>query len=75
MDLLVGEDGDDIEEGILHMAAEDVARHKLRGGHVLQGSLGEDLPGHLGLRQLIEEAVLHIGIDLKGVAQAHLLLG
>ncbi len=45
------------------------------GGIYFSGSLGEDLPGHLGLRQLIEEAVLQHRIDLKGVAQTHLLLG
>ena len=40
--------------------------------HLLQGGLREDLPGHLGLGQLVEEAVFYGGVDLKGVAQTHL---
>ena len=57
------------------MTPKDVARHELGGRHVLQGGLGEDLPGHLGLSELVEEAVLPRGVDLEGVAQALLLLG
>ena len=75
VDLLTGQDSHHVEQGVLHLAAEDIAGHELRGGHVLQGRLGEDLAGHLGLRQLIQEAVLHIGVDLEGVAQTLLLLG
>ena len=56
------------------MTAEDVAGHELGGRHVLQGRVGEDLAGHLCLRQLIQEGVLHGGIHLEGVAQTHLLL-
>ena len=75
VDLLAGEDGDHVEQGVLHVAPEDVARHELGGRHVLEGRLGEDLPGHLGLSELVEEAVLPGGVDLEGVAQALLLLG
>ena len=33
VDLLVGEDGDHVEQRVLDMAPEDVARHELGGGH------------------------------------------
>ena len=75
VDFLAGEDGHHVEQGVLHMAAEHVAGHELGGRHVLQGGVGENLTGHLGLSELIEEAVFHVGVNLKGVAQAHLILG
>ena len=54
------------------MAAEDVAGHELRGRHVLQGSVGEDLSCHLRLGQLQQEAVFGHGIHFECVAQTHL---
>lgn len=48
--------------------------HELRRRHVLQRGVGEDLTGHLRLRQLIEERILDGGIHLEGVAETHLLL-
>ena len=71
---LVGEDGHHVEQGILDVTAENVAGHELRGGHVLQRGVGEDLAGHLRLGQLVEEGVLHGGVHFEGVAQTHLLL-
>ena len=75
VDLLARQDGDHVEEGVLDVAPEDVARHELGGGHIFERRPGEDLPGHLGLGQLVEKAVLPGGVDLEGVAKAHLLLG
>ena len=72
--LLVGQDGHHVEQGVLNVTAEDVAGHELRGRHILQRRIGEDLAGHLGLRQLVQERILHGGIHLERVAQTHLLL-
>ena len=55
------------------MATEDVAGHELRGRHILQRGLGEDLTGHLCLCQFVQEGIFHSGVHFKGVAQAHLL--
>ena len=44
------QDGHHVEQGVLNVTAEDVAGHELRGRHILQGRVGEDLAGHLGLR-------------------------
>ena len=63
-----------VEEGILDVAAEDVAGHELCRRHVLQRSLGENLAGHLGLCQFQQETVLEHRVHLEGVSESHLLL-
>ncbi len=51
VELLSGEDRDHVEECVLNMPAENIARHELGGGHVFKRCIGEDLPCHLRLRK------------------------
>ena len=74
LQLLVRQNADHVKQRVLNVAAENIAGHELRGGHILQRGLGEDLPGHLRLGQLIQEGVLHAGVHLECMAQTHLLL-
>ncbi|OQB23784.1 MAG: hypothetical protein BWY11_01618 [Firmicutes bacterium ADurb.Bin182] len=64
-----------VEQSILDMAPEYVARHKLGRRHVFKGRFREYLPRHLGLRKLHQKAVLYVRGYLKRVAKAHLFLG
>ena len=61
-----------IEQRIDEVPFEDVAGHVFGGRHVLQRCVREDLARELRLRDLIEEAVLEVGIDFVCVAQADL---
>ena len=70
---MVRPDADDVEQRVLDVATEDVARHELGGRHVFQRRVGEDLAGHLCLREFHEEAVFEHRVHLEGVTQAHLL--
>ena len=72
VDRLPGRDRGQHEERVLLVAAEDVARHVLGRRHVLERRVGEDLARRLGLRDLVEQAVLELGVDLEGVAEADL---
>ena len=75
LDTLVRPNTDDVEQGVLNVAAEDIAGHELCGRHVLERGLRENLAGHLRLREFQQETVLQARIHLESVTQAHLLLG
>ena len=68
-----GGDAGEVEHRVVHVAVEDVAGLELGRRHPLDGVPVEDLPDQLRLRHLEEEAVLDPGVDLEGVAEAHLL--
>ena len=72
VDRLAGGDRGQGEERVLLVAAEDVPGHVLGRRHVLQGRVGKDLPRGLGLRDLVEQAVLERRVDLEGVPEADL---
>ncbi len=54
---LVGEDGHHVEQGILDVAAEDIAGHEQMGGMYFSGRALGRSRGHLRLSQLVEEGI------------------
>ena len=73
VDVLLRYGADDVEQGVLYMALENVAGHVFGRRHVFQAGVGEHLAHQLRVRQLPQKTVLHLGVNLEGVAQAHLV--
>ncbi len=73
LDALLRRDADQVEHRVVHVSEEDVARLVLRRRHPLDRVPVEDLPDELRLGDLQQERVLEPGVDLVGVAEAHLL--
>ena len=74
-DGLVGHHPGQVEERVEQVAGEHVAGHVLGRRHVLQRRIGEQLPDQLGMGQLEQERVRHLGVDLERVPQAELGVG
>ncbi len=74
LDALFRRDPDQIEHRVVDVGEEDVAGLVLGRRHPLDGVAVEDLANELRLGDLEEERVLEPGVDLVGVAEAHLLL-